>query len=54
MHDLQIIARNGVVFFEGAFPSELEHAILRDILTDVAVVQQIVDHLKVETARLGA
>jgi hypothetical protein len=54
MHDLQIIARNGVVYFEGAFPSELEHAILLDILTDVAGVQEIVEPLESGTARLGA
>ena len=48
MHELQIIARNGVVFLEGALPSEPEHAILMNILTDVAGVQAIVDHLDVE------
>ena len=48
MHELQIIARNGVVYLEGALPSEPEHAILLNILTDVAGVQEIVDHLEVE------
>ncbi len=28
MHELQIIARNGVIHLEGALPSEPEHAIL--------------------------
>jgi DnaK suppressor protein len=48
MHELQIIARNGVVYLEGALPSEPEHAILLNILTDVAGVQEIIDHLEVE------
>jgi DnaK suppressor protein len=48
MHELQIIARNGVVYLEGALPSEPEHAILLNILTDVAGVQEIVDHLEME------
>ena len=40
MHELQIIARNGVVYLEGALPSEPERAILHNILTDVAGVQE--------------
>jgi DnaK suppressor protein len=48
MHELQIIARNGVIHLEGALPSEPEHAILLNILTDVAGLQEIVDHLEVE------
>jgi DnaK suppressor protein len=48
MHELEIIARNGVIYLEGALPSEPEHAILLNILTDVAGVQEIIDHLEVE------
>ena len=48
MHELQIIAHNGVIYLEGALPSEPEHAILLNTLTDVAGVQEIVDHLEVE------
>jgi DnaK suppressor protein len=48
MHELQVIARNGVVYLEGALPSEAEHSILLNILTDVAGVQEIVDHLEIE------
>jgi DnaK suppressor protein len=48
MHELQIIARNGVIHLDGALPSEPERAILLNILTDVAGVQEIVDHLEVE------
>ena len=48
MHELQIVARNGVVYLEGALRSEPERAILNNILTDVAGVQEIVDHLEIE------
>ena len=48
MHELQIIARNGVVCLAGALPNEPERAILHNILTDVARVQEIVDHLEIE------
>ena len=48
MHKLQLIARNGAVYLEGALPSEAEHSILLNILTDVAGVQEIVDHLEIE------
>jgi DnaK suppressor protein len=48
MHELQVIARNGVVYLEGALPSEAEHSILLNILTDVAGVQEIVDHLEIQ------
>jgi len=41
--ELQIHTRNGIVYLEGAVPSEPEHEILRAILTDVAGVQEIVD-----------
>ena len=52
MDELQIRARNGVVYLEGAVPSE--HEILLNILTDIAGVQEIVDNLEVQRARLGA
>lgn len=48
MEELQIHARNGVVYLEGAVPSEPEHEVLRTILTDVAGVQEIVDNLEVQ------
>jgi DnaK suppressor protein len=49
--ELQIHARQGVVYLEGAIPSEQEREIVRTILTDVAGVQEIVDNL--EVARLA-
>ena len=48
MEELQIHARKGVVYLEGAVPSEPEHEILLAILTDVAGVQEIVDNLEVQ------
>jgi BON domain len=46
--ELQITTRNGVVFLEGAVPSETEHEILLNILTDVAGVQEIKDNLEIQ------
>lgn len=46
--ELQISARAGVVYLEGALPSEPEHEILRNILTDIAGIREIVDHLEVQ------
>lgn len=48
MDELQIRARNGVVYLEGAVPSEPQHEILLNILTDIAGVQEIVDNLEVQ------
>ena len=48
MEEIQLHARKGVVYLEGAIPSEHERDILRSILTDVAGVQEIVDNLEVE------
>jgi DnaK suppressor protein len=48
MEELQIHARNGVVYLEGAVPSGPEHEILLAILTDIAGVQEIVDNLEIQ------
>ena len=48
MDELEIRVRNGVVYLEGAVPSEPEHEILLNVLTDLAGVQDIVDHLEVQ------
>jgi DnaK suppressor protein len=48
MQELDIQARNGVVYVEGAIPSESQHAMLLNILTDLAGIQEIVDHLEVQ------
>jgi hypothetical protein len=46
--ELQITTRNGVVFLEGAVPSETEHEMLLNILTDVAGIREINDNLEVQ------
>jgi hypothetical protein len=46
--EMQIVARNGVVYLEGALPSEPEHQMLLNTLTDIAGVQEIVDHLEIQ------
>lgn len=48
MHELQIGARSGVVYLEGAVPSEAEYDVLLNILTDIAGIQEIVDNLDVQ------
>jgi DnaK suppressor protein len=47
IEELQIIARNGVIYLEGAIPSEREQEVLLRILTDIAGVQEVVDHLEI-------
>jgi DnaK suppressor protein len=46
--ELEIVARNGVVYLEGALPSEPEHEVVLNILTDIAGVQDVVDHLEIQ------
>ncbi|HZD40089.1 MAG TPA: BON domain-containing protein [Terriglobales bacterium] len=48
MQELDIEVREGVVYLEGALPSEAEHEVLFNILTDVAGVQQVVDRITVQ------
>ena len=47
MDELQITAENGLVILNGAVPSEAEHQILLNILTDVAGIQDIDDRLEI-------
>ncbi|MCK4389879.1 MAG: TraR/DksA C4-type zinc finger protein [Desulfobacterales bacterium] len=47
LEELQISCRKGVVYLEGVVPSESEHQILLQILTDVMGFTSIVDHLKI-------
>lgn len=47
-HELRISAQNGLVYLEGALPSEPQHQMLLNLLTDIAGVQEIVDHLEIE------
>ncbi len=48
MDELRIVCRHGVVHLEGALPSETEHSILRQIITDELGLEEIVDHVQVE------
>jgi DnaK suppressor protein len=48
MNELQIRAHSGVVYLDGAVPSEPERNVLLNILTDVAGIQEIVDNLDVQ------
>lgn len=46
--ELRIVCRKGAVYLSGMIPSEAEHQILLQILTDVLGFKEIVDHLDVE------
>ena len=48
MHELLILPRKGVVYLEGALPSKGERQVLLNILTDVAGIHDIVDHLEIQ------
>jgi DnaK suppressor protein len=48
MEELRVLTRNGVVHLSGALPSEAEHQILLNTLTDVLGFKEIVDHVEVE------
>jgi DnaK suppressor protein len=48
MDELEIRAHNGVVFLEGAVPSESQHEVVLRVLTDVAGIQEIADNLEVQ------
>jgi DnaK suppressor protein len=46
--ELRISCREGVVHLEGALPSEAEHQILLQILTDVLGLKEVVDRVQLE------
>jgi DnaK suppressor protein len=48
MEELRVLARKGVVHLTGALPSEVEHQILLQTLTDVLGFKEIVDHIEIE------
>lgn len=48
VEELRIVQRHGVVYLDGAVPSETEHRMLLKLLTDVAGLQEIVDRLQVK------
>jgi hypothetical protein len=47
LEELHIVCRKGVVRLSGVLPSEAEHQLLLQILTDVMGLREIVDHLEV-------
>jgi RNA polymerase-binding transcription factor DksA len=48
MEELHVVCRKGVVYLSGALPSEAEHQILLQTLTDVMGFKEMVDHVEVE------
>jgi len=48
LEEMRVVCRKGVVYLSGALPSEVEHQILLNTLTDVLGFGEIVDHLEVE------
>jgi hypothetical protein len=48
MEELHVACRKGVVYLSGTLPSEAEHQILLQTLTDVMGFTEIVDHLETE------
>ena len=48
MEELRIVCRHGVVYLDGALPSESEHQIVRKLITDVGGLREIVDRLQIK------
>ena len=46
--ELRILCRNGVVHLSGALPSEPEHQILLQIVTDILGLKEVVDRIQLE------
>ena len=46
--ELRIVSRHGVVYLDGAVPSEGEHQMLLKLVTDIEGFQEIVDRLQVK------
>jgi DnaK suppressor protein len=47
-HELRLAYRAGVVTLDGALPSEEQHQVVRQYVTDFARVQEVVDRLVIE------
>ncbi len=47
-HELRIVCRHGVVYFDGSLPSEAEHQILLHTVTDVMGLSEIVDRVQIK------
>jgi DnaK suppressor protein len=46
--ELRIVCREGVVYLDGVLPSEAEHQILLQIVTDILGLEEVVDGIQVE------
>jgi RNA polymerase-binding protein DksA len=46
--ELRITCRHGVVYLAGTLPSEAEHSILRQLVTDTLGLEEVVDHVQVK------
>jgi hypothetical protein len=47
LDELHVVCRKGVVYLSGVLPSEAEHQITLQTLTDVMGLEEIVDHLEI-------
>ena len=45
--ELRVVCRHGVVYLDGALPAEAEHQILRQIVTDLAGLREVVDRIQI-------
>ena len=48
MEELRLSSQRAVIFLDGAVPSDAEHQVLLNILTDVGGIQDIVDRLEIQ------
>lgn len=48
MEELRLVCRHGVVILDGVLPSVEQHSILRQLLTDIVGIEEIVDRLRVQ------
>jgi len=48
LEELRLVCRHGVVYLDGAVPSEAEHQMLSKLVTDVVGLREVVDRLQVK------
>ena len=48
MEELRIVPRHGVVYLDGALPSEAEHQMLLKLITDIEGFHEVIDRLQVK------
>jgi DnaK suppressor protein len=47
MDELRVVCRHGVVHLDGAVPSEAEHQVLLQLVSDVGGCEEVLDHVQV-------